>query len=558
MEPTPKIKLPIPYKEPEKTSRSLQKIDTKLKSLNKTGSEKILTFIGSNEVEAMFYLYLFKKYKSNCFLYDKDVKSRILGMSIEIKTHYNAVETTQIENQLDNLAKLLVDCIKRLDTKIIIIPVQLLLPDKQGHANVLIYRKNLNQIEHFEPHGQNFGYQNDNKNAVITRWMKLFIFKINAILQLFRKPEVKFIESSDVCPYIDGLQNLEGWSDLTKLAVEPGGYCSAWSMFFTELCLKNPEVPSSTLMNYIFDTLQKMPIIKKKDYLRNVIRGYSVFINEKIYKYFSIFFKSGLTIEKIKSLPRSELFNFRKILQQLINIEMKMATDPLYIENTLKSMQTQLNELNKKMFSGDINKIGDISKEIDKLIGNRQVLKKYQEFNVVSNPSESISHASLRTKSCPEGKELNPKTGRCVKSKTQKVKVSRVKTPKQTVAIKLEPKVKVEFEPVKQIKSCPEGKELNPKTGRCVKSKTQKVRKIKTPKQTVEPKIEPKVESVICPEGCVKIETVKDAKIDIKDVKKEKKDVKKDVKKEKRCPEGKELNPKTGRCVKSKTQKVKK
>jgi hypothetical protein len=247
-----------------------------------------------------------------------------------------------------------------------------------------------------------------------------------------------------------------------------------------------------------------MPIIKKKDYLRNVIRGYSVFINEKIYKYFSIFFKSGLTIEKIKSLPRSELFNFRKILQQLINIEMNLATDPLYIENTLKSMQTQLNELNKKMFSSDINKIGDISKEIDKLIGNRQVLKKYQEFNVVSNPSESVSHASLRTKSCPEGKELNPKTGRCVKSKTQKV------------------------------------------------------RKIKTPKQTVEPKIEPKVESVICPEGCVKIETVKDAKIDIKDVKKEKKDAKKDVKKEKRCPEGKELNPKTGRCVKSKTRKVKK
>jgi hypothetical protein len=141
------------------------------------------------------------------------------------------------------------------------------------------------------------------------------------------------------------------------------------------------------------------------------------------------------------------------------------------------------------------------------------------------------------------------------------VKVSRVKTPKQTVAIKLEPKVKVEFEPVKQIKSCPEGKELNPKTGRCVKSKTQKVRKIKTPKQKIEPKIEPKVESVICPEGCVKIETIKDAKIDIKDVKKEKKDAKidiKDVKKEKRCPEGKELNPKTGRCVKSKTQKVKK
>ena len=34
MDPTPKIKLPIPYK-------SLEKIDTKLKSLSKIGTEKI-------------------------------------------------------------------------------------------------------------------------------------------------------------------------------------------------------------------------------------------------------------------------------------------------------------------------------------------------------------------------------------------------------------------------------------------------------------------------------------------------------------------------------------
>ena len=56
-------------------------------------------------------------------------------------------------------------------------------------------------------------------------------------------------------------------------------------------------------------------------------------------------------------------------------------------------------------------------------------------------------------KACPEGKELNPKTGRCVNVKTQKVK---------------KPK-KVEKE-----KACPEGKELNPKTGRCVNVKTKK------------------------------------------------------------------------------------
>ena len=53
----------------------------------------------------------------------------------------------------------------------------------------------------------------------------------------------------------DGLQNLESSSSFIKIIGEPIGYCAAWSMFFTELCLKNPEIPSSTLINYIFNTI---------------------------------------------------------------------------------------------------------------------------------------------------------------------------------------------------------------------------------------------------------------------------------------------------------------
>ena len=156
MEPTPKIKLPVPYKETKQASNSLKKIDTKLKSLKKTGTEKILTFVGSNEVEAMFYLYLFKKYKSNCFLHDKSLGRRILGMSILIDEAYEPQEVKKNQDQLDNLSKILVDCITNLETKIIIVPVQLRFSDGGAHANVLIYRKNLNQIEHFEPHGRKF------------------------------------------------------------------------------------------------------------------------------------------------------------------------------------------------------------------------------------------------------------------------------------------------------------------------------------------------------------------------------------------------------------------
>jgi len=67
----------------------------------------------------------------------------------------------------------------------------------------------------------------------------------------------------------------------------------------------------------------------------------------------------------------------------------------------------------------------------------------------------------IKIKSCPEGKILNPKTGRC-------------------------------------IKECPEGKEIDPKTGKCVKKckedeirnlETGRCNKIKPPKALKPPKI---------------------------------------------------------------------
>uniref|UniRef100_A0A6C0CEU9 Uncharacterized protein n=1 Tax=viral metagenome TaxID=1070528 RepID=A0A6C0CEU9_9ZZZZ len=116
-----------------------------------------------------------------------------------------------------------------------------------------------------------------------------------------------------------------------------------------------------------------------------------------------------------------------------------------------------------------------------------------------------------KPKECPDGKVLNPLTGRCIKIKSV-VKNDDKKTDKKP-------------------KECPDGKVLNPLTGRCIKIKTVVKKDDKKPKE--------------CPEGkvlnpltgrCIKIKTV----------------VKKDVKKPKECPEGKVINPKTGRCIKIK------
>ena len=106
-----------------------------------------------------------------------------------------------------------------------------------------------------------------------------------------------------------------------------------------------------------------------------------------------------------------------------------------------------------------------------------------------------------KPKECPEGKVLNPLTGRCIKIKTNK------KTDKKD-----DKTVKKDVKKTdKKKKECPEGKVLNPLTGRCIKIKAVK-----------------------------------------KDDKTVKKDVKKTDKKKKECPEGKVLNPLTGRCIKIK------
>jgi hypothetical protein len=77
---------------------------------------------------------------------------------------------------------------------------------------------------------------------------------------------------------------------------------------------------------------------------------------------------------------------------------------------------------------------------------------------------------TAQQRDCPEGKEINPVTGRCVK-KCEKGKVRDQKTGKCVKDVK------------EKKEECPEGKEINPVTGRCVKKcEKGKVRDQKTGK----------------------------------------------------------------------------
>ena len=78
------IKIPDPF-------HPIHKIDKLLNILNKSG-EQISQFIGYTTVEQLFYIYLLKKYKNHCLLFDS---ATYLNITINLKK--NPIKTICIE-----------------------------------------------------------------------------------------------------------------------------------------------------------------------------------------------------------------------------------------------------------------------------------------------------------------------------------------------------------------------------------------------------------------------------------------------------------------------------
>ena len=264
---------------------------------------------------------------------------------------------------LERLAVKLVNCINN-DVNIIIIPLGLTLyfsdGTEDGHANVLIYRKQFNHIEHFEPHGKTGSFGNEKLNRSIDLFLKLFIEYVNIELLKHKTPAqiqnlkpIELIESSRVCPYLKGFQYEEDDSSILKIIeLETEGYCAAWSMFFTELCLKNPEMTSSQIITKVFSTAWSSVFSEERfnmsieDYFRYVIRGYATFINEKISSYFSFLLDKKIYMADITKMNPIEQTKLRDKLKIIISIEMELTFNPNALDDKMNLLQFKMNHRN--------------------------------------------------------------------------------------------------------------------------------------------------------------------------------------------------------------------
>lgn len=385
------LELPEPLKVDKGISRDLDKLE-------KLGDD-IFTFDGLLPTKTVFQLYLLKKYKSKCIPYSFSKKDdRLLGITFALKLKYNNMENFFLEKQFINLAEIITNCIKRGE-QTVIIPLSFR-RENTSHANMLIYRKKTNELEHFEPHGGYYVHDSKLQDAL----KKVLIYFTNILsfeLEKENLPPVKYIEASQVCPYFKGLQSIENKSKLLVSKKEPHGYCAVWSMFFMELCLKNPDISSKDILTNIFNYLTTKE--SAPDYLKKIARGYAGYVYEIIEKYLSVFFKKKLNTDYIRELHKKKDYDtFDKIvdvLNVLLLLEMKIILNPDFdLNDELKKTRKEFYKLTKGKTKEEIKNQMKTRILLRDLYYKKRILQNYEEYNKYDKVSEPIFDSPLEIK----------------------------------------------------------------------------------------------------------------------------------------------------------------
>ena len=461
---------------------------------------------GNEIIDTFFYLYLFNKYKQNCFIRYNKLKKNVayyfLGLKLIIKEKKETTieETSNFEIHMLEIAKQLADCIKRQELQNIVLPLYLEFFNS-GHANLLIYRQKNNVIEHFEPHGSQIRMPAKKIKAINTK-LDEFISLLNK--ELPQQSQVQLVRANDVCPMFDGFQVLEEKSTVPKFEIQGGGYCAAWSMFFTELALKNPNYSSNELINIIYDKLEQYSIKDRNNYLRKVIVGYISLINDKIDKYFSIIFGRHISPASIKKIIKEGRdINFMTNMSAILDIENAFLNDPTqtkedyldYIEIKIKTTtdNSEKNRLLKqKQILNNIDELLNPSPNSDNFKSSSKKSSSSVIVSIKDNEPESPSKkrsSSLKDnkpespskKNISQKSSSNEEKSRCDNKKLKPCSNTQIRNPKtcRCNKIKVDNTLKRKICEPEKLSPCTNNRVRNPETCRCNKIKVNTTRKRK-------------------------------------------------------------------------------
>lgn len=344
-------------------------------------SDKFEKYLGKPIIGNLYYLYLFNKYKSKCIASDLNRKvNGQLGLCLEIDKNATHLQNVVLYNHMEIIAKQICKCVNG-GMETIIIPFSFTFPAEwktSSHANLLIYRKVDNTIERFEPYGASILVSKDKQ---VEEKLVEFCAMLNKEFDRYGMPNIRFKSASEVCPYIRGFQTIEE-VNRKKDPNEGSGYCMSWSMFFAELVLNNPAVPSAELLDMVMQHVEKGK--RGQTYLANVIKGYVHHISTKLEKYYSLLFADEDTSSDKPNLYKSivdgdleTLSKFRKQVSYIIQMEMKASIVPDF--NAATEMQMIREELEQER-----RKKAPKQKHINHL---QMELGVYEKLDLLKNPS---------------------------------------------------------------------------------------------------------------------------------------------------------------------------
>jgi hypothetical protein len=438
------LKLPEPIKVSKQITNQLDELEKK--------GESIVSFCGYANIETLFYLHLIKKYKSKCVskktgYFDKS--DTLLGMTISMSAKLTPIDDLLMKEEFADLAKTLTQCIKKGE-ETIIIPLRYCCKKLSGHSNVLIYRRRTNTIEHFEPHGGEIDLGKKMQENLEKR-INFFIRIFNAELIKNNIQEVSYVPATSVCPYLEGLQSLENNSLLKKGKGEPGGYCSVWSMFFAELCLKNPDKSSEEILENIYNYLTTKE--SAESYLKKVIRGYTGYLVEAVNTYLKIFFKPTYTVADVIGFS-SNTSNKKYVIMMdaikiLIELESKILLDDDYdLAADLSRVKKFYKNATRDMSIEEQRAAREKNQALRFLYYRKRILQNYEEYSNYGKISEPVADSPLEL--MRETMKVNPFLSK--RQKTQKANevLEPAPTKAKTQRRRLSPNTIQEREAVKQ------------------------------------------------------------------------------------------------------------
>jgi ankyrin repeat protein len=238
-----------------KCIKKLPKVKQEINILKKTKKIRT-TFEGTPINEVFSLLYLLKKHKNDCAPISSnitDLKYSEYGLDYRVES-----------NNLKHYPEYIEDfkqCLKNKKIRFIISPLRILSLNSGGHANYLIFNKNTFEIERFEPYGSYYNFDS------LDEKLKNYFKEINT--------KIKYLSPNEFCPNI-GIQEIQELElELEKVHEsigDPLGFCSAWSIWYADLRLSNPNLNREDLLK------QSIDISKKKNNLTNFIRNYAEFM----------------------------------------------------------------------------------------------------------------------------------------------------------------------------------------------------------------------------------------------------------------------------------------